>query len=442
MKNSKIIVMCLVSLALLLGLESVSVAFHSGGVGECDGCHSMHNSSEGMENVTGRALMTGAGPYLLKANDQSGACLNCHERVGDIGPTTFHISTPSIELESGIPPKQLTPGGDFAWLKKDYSWVSGPTGTIMNSAGDRHGHNIVAQDFLYLADKTNTQAPGGSAVYPSSSLGCTSCHDPHGRYRRNSDGSITTTGRPIAGSGSFKSSPSPNGTVSVGTYRMLAGQGYLPKSLSGGTPFSYGPPAAVAPDNANRSEAVTQTRVAYGAGMSEWCMNCHFNMHTPLYPGAANLHHPFGAAAKLGISYSKADNYNRYVKTGDLTGLADTSYLSLVPFEEGTSDYTVLKSHANADGSWLVGPDRTYAQVMCLSCHRAHASGWDGIMRWNTKSEFISYNGYYAPSANPEYAQGRTEVEARQAYYDRPALPTFAPNQDSLCNKCHNGIYP
>jgi len=263
------------------------------------------------------------------------------------------------------------------------------------------------------------------------------------------DGTITTTGRPIANSGSFKSSPDPNGNVSVGAYRMLAGQGYLPVSLSqtGALAFTYDPPAAVAPDKPNRSEAVTQTRVAYGAGMSEWCQNCHYNMHTPYYPGTVNLMHPYGATAKLGIvslstdSYSKADNYNRYIMTGNLTGLIDTSYLSLVSFEEGITDYSMLKSHANTDGSYLAGPDRTNAQVMCLSCHRAHASGWDGIMRWNTMTDFIEYGGYYAPIAYPNYAQGRTETEAQQAYYGRPKS-TFAPNQDSLCNKCHNGIYP
>ncbi len=451
MRIHKTVLLGLLTAACILGMESGSVAFHSGGVGACDGCHSMHNSSEGVSNVTGYAFMSGTGPYLLKASDQSGVCLNCHERAGDIGPTTFHVSTPSIELQPGVPPKQLSPGGDFGWLKKDYAWISSPTGSIQYSYGDRHGHNIVALDFLYQADATNTQAPGGLTVYPAANFACTSCHDPHGRYRRNFDGSITTTGRPIAGSGSFKSSRDPDTTLSVGSYRMLAGQGYLPKSLSasGALAFTYDPPAAVAPDKPNRSEAVTQTRVAYGAGMSEWCQNCHYNMHTPLYPGSANLLHPYGATAKLGIIslstdsiYSKADNYNRYVKTGDLTGLINTSYLSLVPFEEGTTDYTVLKSHANTDGSWLVGPDKTNAQVTCLSCHRAHASGWDGIMRWNTKSDFIVYNGYYSPAANPEYAQGRTETEATQAYYGRPESPTFAPNEDSLCNKCHNGIYP
>jgi hypothetical protein len=126
----------------------------------------MHNSSEGVENVKNRAFMTGTGPYLLKANDQSGTCLNCHEGAGDIGPTTYHVSTPSTELPPGIPPKQLTPGGDFGWLKKDYTWLSSPTGTIVTSEGDRHGHNIVASDFLYLADKTYTAHRRSSRSIP------------------------------------------------------------------------------------------------------------------------------------------------------------------------------------------------------------------------------------------------------------------------------------
>jgi hypothetical protein len=43
-------------------------------------------------------------------------------------------------------------------------------------------------------------------------------------------------------------------------------------------------------------------------------------------------------------------NYNSYVKTGDMSGSATTSYLSLVPFEEGlsysTANINTLKSHA------------------------------------------------------------------------------------------------
>ncbi|MCK9419655.1 MAG: cytochrome C [Nitrospirae bacterium] len=388
----------------------------------------MHNSVDGMQ------INPLAPAYLLRQQDPSSTCLSCHEHAGDPGPTTYHVSTPVNELLPGIPPKQLTPAGDFGWLNKTFSWVSNPTSATAYSYGERHGHNIVAADYMYDADSTNTTAPGGT--YPANSLGCISCHDPHGKYRRNLDGSITTTGRPIADSGSFASSRDPDSGMSVGVYRMLGGQNYRPKSLIGGLAFVNDPPAAVAPDQPNRSEAATQTRVAYGAGMSEWCINCHPNMQG----GGMTGHHIAGSTAKLGAV--KADNYAKYVKTGDLSGSWATSYLSLVPFEEGTTDYSTLKAHAKTDDSVLVGPNGTTSQVMCLTCHRAHASGWDHMTKWNTGTDYIVYNGYYSQEgqAYQPYGQGRTEAEATRPYYDKPA-GKFALNQDALCNKCHNGNY-
>jgi len=435
MKILRTFLIGLLPAAFVLGTGSGAAAFHNGGVGPCEGCHTMHNSSQG-SSLNGNPMINA---YLLRQQDPSSTCLTCHQGAGDPGPTKYHISTPINELLPGMPPKQLTPGGDFGWLNTTYSWVADPAAPTSFSQGERHGHNIVAADYLYDADSTNTTAPGGT--YPANRFGCISCHDPHGKYRRNLDGSITTTGGPVAGSGSFASSPNPDSTFAVGAYRMLGGQNYRPKSLIGGLAFVNDPPSAVAPDQPNRSEAITQTRVAYGAGMSEWCRNCHPNMHTVAFPGSTNLLHPVGAVAKLGTV--KADNYSAYIKTGDLSGLWDTSYLSLVPYEEGTADYATLKAHARTDDSVLVGPDRTTAQVMCLSCHRAHASGWDGMTRWNTRTDFIVYNGQYAQEGQvyQPYGQGRTEAIATRAYYDRPAAK-FALNQDTLCNKCHVGVYP
>jgi hypothetical protein len=429
----------LLPLACIIGLESESSAFHSGGVGPCDGCHSVHNSHEGQPVV--EDMLTGVHSNLLLEQDSSSTCLNCHQAAGDAGPTGFHVSTPAVELSGGLPPKQLTPGGDFGWLQKTYTWSPGASLPQEFSRGERHGHNITAQDYLYDADSTYFLSPGGA--YPADRFSCTSCHDPHGRYRRNADGSSTTTGKPIADSGSFVSSRNPDAATSVGAYRMLAGKNYQPKSLQGNHAFIYDPPAAVAPNWPNRSEDTTQTRVAYGSGMSEWCRNCHILMHTAGLPGPSNMVHAAGAAAKLGQHY--ADNYNSYIKTGvTLTTPDDSaSFLSLVPFEEGISDYSVLKSHAKIDDSYRAGPDSTYAQVMCLTCHRAHASGWDGAARWNTRTEFIVYNGFYSQEgqAYQPYGQGRTELEATRAYYNIPAS-TFALNQDTLCNKCHSGAYP
>lgn len=398
-----------------------ALAFHDGGVGPCEACHSMHGPS------------AGAGRGLLKALDPSSTCLACHERQGDTGPSGHHISTAGVDLPPGVPPRQLTPGGDFGWLKKTYLW-SVDAATAGVSPGERHGHNIVAFDFQYFADSTNTTAPGGT--YPASILACTSCHAPHGTYRRTAGGLISGSGQPIAASGSLASAADPGAGSAVGVYRLLGGQGYQPRLLAGADVFTSDPPAAVAPDDYNRSEAVTPTRVAYGAGMSEWCRNCHGTIHSPAAPGPSSVAHPAGAAAKLGVTVTA--NYNAYVRDGDLSGAAASSYSSLVPFEEGVTDPATLRAHANSDGSYLAGPESTGAQVMCLTCHRAHASGWDGALRWNGRTERIVSSGFYSQEGQPfqPYGQGRTEAEALRAYYDIPP-GSFAQEQGPLCAKCH-----
>ena len=73
MKGMKVGFIVLEAALMAIGVASQTQAFHSGGVAECEGCHSMHNSFEGSPNVTGRTFAQGTGMYLLKANDQSGS---------------------------------------------------------------------------------------------------------------------------------------------------------------------------------------------------------------------------------------------------------------------------------------------------------------------------------------------------------------------------------
>ena len=439
MNASKITLIIVTLLAVLIKLNNEASAFHSGGVGHCDACHSMHNAP-GSINAS-----------LLKASDPSSTCLHCHERLGDTGPTSFHVSTNIADMPEGSPPRQLTPGGDFGWLKKTYIWVPDLTQAPLTSYGDRHGHNIVAADYSYYADVTNSTAPQG--VYSAANLSCISCHDPHGKYRRDSDGLIKTTDTPIRGSGSYATSVEPLAGQSVGAYRMLAGRNYSPRYLGGSDAFLNDPPVAVAPDVYNRAETLSQTRVAYGSGMTEWCQNCHTDMHPVASSGTSTnpVAHPVGASAKLGVfdklGVPVSSNYNSYINSGNLSGTAATAYLSLVPFEEGLTsspaNITTLKTHAKTDDTYLNGPDSS-SQVMCLTCHRAHASGWDHATRWNTMTDYIVYNGVYSQDGQTyqPYGQGRKELEAQKAYYDMLATrftTTSLLNQDSLCHKCHPG---
>ncbi|QWV96509.1 cytochrome C [Geomonas nitrogeniifigens] len=415
-----------------------ALAFHSGGVAECEGCHSMHNSFEGSANVTGMAQYQ-SGPFLLKAQDQSGACLNCHQSA-DTAPTGYHISTAGVTPLDSTTPVEMTPGGDFAWLKKTM------TGSIRKEAttwdGDRHGHNIVAVDFGYTADKVLTAAPGGT--YPAANLACSSCHDPHGRYRRFADGTYASTGLPIFASGSYNNTAAPIANVSaLGAYRILGGVGYQPKSLAGSFAFTSQPPTAVAPsgyNGVNTTIAGTFDRVAYGNGMSEWCANCHTAMHKDAYTsGTKGLVHPAGDGAKLTAAI--VTNYGAYVSSGIMTGTAAGSYSALAPFETGNAADLAGVAALKAFQTTPAAPS-TSNNVLCLSCHRAHASGFESMARYYLGNEFMTV----ADSANAGmYDTSTTEnkintayntTQQTNAYNGRPAT-LFGPWARNYCNKCH-----
>ena len=419
MRTAKAVAAVFTAALALAGMTSTSYAFHSGGVAECGGCHSMHSPNPN-------------GTYLLVGSDQSSTCLSCHQNANDTGPSSYHVSTADAKLGAGMAPLQRNPGGDFGWLKKTFTYVL--RGSTITEPGQKHGHNIIAADFGYVIDPDNAQAPGGT--FPSAQLGCTSCHDPHGQYRRLSNGTVAKVGGPIIASGSYDNSPTPAAGEAVGVYRLLAGAGYTVDGVT----FN-GVPSAVAPATYNRTEAVNQTRVAYGSvnasghqTWGNWCGTCHPGMHSD-----GNYVHPidesFGSSIK--------NVYDQYRGSGNMNGTTTDAYLSLVPFIENSAQgYSALAAHAKNNGSQLGGP-AVNDEVSCLSCHRAHATGFVEGLRWNMEGELIlvagSWPGTDAPvvaAQDSKWSQGRTYAEMKAGYYDYPEAK-FATYQRVLCNKCH-----
>ena len=363
---------------LTLGWAGNALAFHGGGVAHCDGCHSMHNSPE--NPVTGTP-----NSQLLKGSDASSTCLNCHAGPGSA--RSYH----SLSTDASV----WSPGGDFFWLTQSYT-NSNWSGDV-TSDPDNMGHNVIAADFGLTVDGTNTTAPGGG--FPSSALGCQSCHNPHGQV----DGGTAAGQLPVSVSGSYGDVPVA-GTI-AGAYRLLGGG-------ADGSGLAAQPIAATA--------GFGETDVshpAYGEGMGEWCASCHGDYINDSHK------HPSGNGEFLN---GQSAVYNSYVATGDFTGTSADSFTALVQFERQETDKTVLA----ADVSSTEGPDGT-DNVMCLSCHRAHASAFNNITRWDMEHELLA-DGW--PTAANLVAMGALP---NSDYYGRDIATEFGDYQRSLCNKCH-----
>ena len=273
----------LVPLAILVAIMycGPAMAFHDGGVAECAGCHTMHNSQDG-------ALVDAAHPagnaYLLNYGNSTDTCLQCHAAYGQFAGGTGYGA-----------------GGDFYWLTKTYTWEA--HGNAYSSEGDSHGHNVISPVYGLTQDATLSAAPGGDFL--SLRLGCTSCHDPHGNQN----------------------------------FRILYGSaGDGPKY--DGTRYNFTADAPLAVGNSRRTISGTgietdAAHTVYKSGFSDWCANCHNDFHSG---NTTNYVHP--TDFPMG---NEAASYNAYVSSDDVSGgVQATAYRGLVPFEDVDVDLTTV----------------------------------------------------------------------------------------------------
>ena len=260
-------------LSALVLIATPTLAFHDGGVADCAGCHTMHNSQDGAlvdpDSPNGNA-------WLLVDSTPSETCLGCHAtRLG----ASFGTDPLAPPPEKGA--------GNFVFLTED-NLNDGHNGALNPIPGDAAGHNLNAPSYGVGPDATLTTSPGGS--FPAGSMECSSCHDPHG----------------------------------TSEFRLLYTAGQTVQA--GITTFSNPAPTAVGLSIFFGSESNTN-HTAYQGGMSGWCGNCHGDFHA----NNTKLVHPSGQV--LGATI--AQNYNLYNGTVDLTGgVAATAYLAAVPFED------------------------------------------------------------------------------------------------------------
>ena len=316
----------MVGLSILLSVNSASAAV----AGSCANCHTMHNS-QGGEPVVGDASDSGASGNLTK-----GTCVGCH--TGDVDTITF---TPYVNSTSA--PTTSLAGGNFYWVTQD----------------DAKGHNVKGIP--------NMSKDDALAIAPGYLGSCTSsCHET--LYTpKLVDGTVIATGcQGCHLAPKHHATRQAKGTPALevnGYFRFLSGHsaGHGVEGIED-SDWQYTNDAQ--DHNEYLGEAGGHTNdggfVGIGANtMTAYCTGCHGNFHVQKDSSSASanwIRHPSDAVLPDSGEYLNYTIYDPDVPVAreDLTDIGDPALVN-----------------NNSD------------MVMCLSCHRAHGSPYDDLLRWD-----------------------------------------------------------
>jgi hypothetical protein len=340
-------VLCFILFALCPLFSAVSL--YAKVTGNCSNCHTMHNSQGGQPmayDFDGASFTKTSTP---KGNLLIYSCVGCHSATDGStwkssisAPVVFNTVEPMFNDAKGLA------GGNFYWVKND----------------DTKGHNIFSPDG-YLS-----KAPGDAGF---SNCGTNSCH-------QNLDRVVSGAGSGLDGRQGCEKchlaakhhandhDPMVGGLVTnadQGWYRFLSGhmsgEGYGAEGYEDG---DWQKTVSSNDHNEYLGNQISGSYGFYGIGntVTAFCTGCHGDFHSRQGSQSPWLRHPSDAILPVSGEYT---NY--------------TTYNPLVP---------VARSSLPSDPGSIVTPGSD--MVMCLSCHRAHASPHFKMMRWDYKNANLS----------------------------------------------------
>ncbi|MBE0425687.1 MAG: hypothetical protein IBX72_03465 [Nitrospirae bacterium] len=338
------------SLVLTAGFAFAAVT------GQCSNCHTMHYSQNG--EVPAGAEPDGPWPVLLL-----GSCMGCHSNTG-----TATIKTGGIPVVWNTGGGTTDPGTAQSWSGANYNLAGGNFFYV--SIADSRGHNI---DGMYNQDAFLENNPPGyetardpSTVRWSDSymLTCAGSNGCHGN--RNVDRSTYTDGFSasfVAIKGAHHGDDSTiDGSTVAASFRFLGSSALSTYSVLGLEDDDWQQSAAVDDHNEYKG-AITQTDTKT---ISYLCSQCHGYFHSEISdqtpPSSPWTRHPTDTDVMgKGGEYA---NYNDVVAAGTYSLEAPVGYVNIP-----ASPRQIVTAGDSP--------------VICLSCHRAHGSPHDDILRWD-----------------------------------------------------------
>ena len=329
--------------------------------GVCSDCHTMHNSQNGTAmNFDGSSTPN---ETLLRVS----GCLGCHgdDSKAPAWPVVLNsTSEPGVTDEGVVTDNAMTAGGNFYWVE--------------TGANDAAGHNIVATN---QDDNLQTSGPPGfdgsnfppkdysngfrfSGTWDSAKqLTCAGTNGCHGTPdTENQFGAI-------AGGHHSNVAGTCDGTDLPHSYRFLYGIMGIEDSDWEYTKSSSDHNQYYGTDRSDLSTGGSDNQT-----ISYLCCQCHGAFHTADNDATSTspwIRHP----TDFDMARATGEEYKYY--NGNAAGDADADYSVIAPVASHDLNAGVLSSVKVTNTA-----ANDTAIVTCLSCHRAHGSKFDDILRW------------------------------------------------------------
>jgi len=305
----------------------------------CATCHTMHNSQDGL-------ALTAATTEALLNN----SCAGCHTgtNTNPVGtgkaPYVFDSSGPTYGF-TGTSGHDTLAGGNFFWVQSD----------------DRKGHNVVgfaADDALY--GTAGTANVPGTNISLTDQLTCAGANGCHG------DGSASEIKSLIPAHHVDDVTPLTGNTVAE-SYRFLSGV----KGIEDADwEFS------VAADDHNQYQGSTSYDDTGTETITSTCVRCHGYYHGQYagVPGTGGSSLD-GAASTPWVRHP-TDIDIAHVQYNSTEYRNYTTYNPIAPVASSAVPLVLVDTTVQNTGNGI---------VTCISCHRAHGTPYDAILRWNYK---------------------------------------------------------
>ena len=343
--NGRIMKRVIFSIAFIILIMTLSGLSRAMVTGECSNCHTVHNSQHGKDMQTGYAESSSAQANLLRATN----CLGCHASsestwYGTGGaPIVYNASGPNYgDNDEGLA------AGNFYYT----TTASGASETTSRG----HSLDCIGSADDNSAPSSDQRTSCGSGCHMPDGLrtnGCESCHFP-AHHKGSSSG-----GWADADNGYYRflgPVPDPDG----GTTGHLWGiRGYEDNDWQKST------------GSIDHNEYSGERKTTGYFSINHFCAGCHYASSGPSNCGlfstiTSTTYHK----ANLVLPNHNTTNWDGYYpnETGIYSPLLPIARSNITSYNTSPSNNVAYDANDT---------------LMCLTCHRAHASPYDKMLRWD-----------------------------------------------------------